>query len=154
MTGLVPRRHSTCECFWVKELRKAASHTRIYWPRLDNAKSDRDDHAFNPRDATCDAGGSQCARLDRDQPNCGSHRQRGESSGKYKFVLFASVTRVVVAVFNCVRIGGILTIKGSCTVTCTGMHAVLNVTGGFRYMPRCKRELQERTHGEAGERRR
>ena len=74
--------------------------------------------------------------------------------GKINSVLFASVTCVVVAVFNCVRIGGILTIMGSCTLTCTGMDAVFNVSGGFRYLPRCKRELQERTHGETGERRR
>ena len=75
--------------------------------------------------------------------------------GKINSVLFASVTCVVVAVFNCVRIGRILTIKGSCTVTCTGTDAVFNVAGEFRYMPRCKRELEERTYGkEAGERRR
>ena len=67
--------------------------------------------------------------------------------GKINSVLFASVTRVVVAVFKCVRIGGIPTIMGSCTVTCTGMDAVFNVAGEFRYLPRCKRELQERTHG-------
>ena len=37
--------------------------------------------------------------------------------GSINSVLFARVTRVVVAVFKCVRIGGILTIKGSCTVS-------------------------------------
>ena len=54
------------------------------------------------------------------------------------------MTCVVVAVFNCAGIGGIFSIKGSCTVTCTGMDAVFNVTGEFRYLLRCKRELLER----------
>ena len=82
-----------------------------------------------------------------DISRCVVHTDNVERAlGKIKSVLFASVTCVVVAVFNCFRIGSILVIKGSCTVTCTGMDAVFNVTGEFRYLPRCTRELQERTH--------